>query len=419
MRARDTSKAQNKREKASIMLKDIVAALKAAPADPIIGISERFQKDPRADKVNLTVGNYLGADGKIPLQPTVEEAQRRLLAAATVHSYLPMQGLEGYCRAVEEMAFGRAAEVLVSGRAATCQAVGGTGALYLGGVLAHETLGITHAAASDPTWGNHLALLRKAGLQVQTYAYYDRSAGALDVARMLSDIRALPARSLVLLQVCCHNPTGMDLTHDEWREVLEAVRAGDHLAMLDMAYQGFAEGLEEDAWPVRLFAESGLDFLLAVSLSKGFSLYGERVGALTFVAGDAREASVVRSLMRGHIRALYSNPPRWGAMIVETICSDAALHAAWVDEVDAMRERVRAMRTGLDAEARRLGVTLDFALRQHGIFSFTGFSAAEMERLRTEFGIYGIDSGRIAMAGLTEPVLAKVAQAFASIIKAR
>lgn len=401
------------------MLKDFVAALKAADADPIIGISDAFRQDPRKEKVNLTVGNYLGADGRIPLQATVNDAQRRLLAADTVHSYLPIEGLAGFCSAVEEMAFGAQSEVLASARAATCQTVGGTGALYLAGVFARETLGIEHAAVPDPTWGNHIALLKKGGLAVSAYAYYDRASGELDRARMIADIKALPEKSLVLLQVCCHNPTGIDLTHDDWRAVLEAIRSRDHLALLDMAYQGFALGLEADAWPVRLFAESGLDFMLAVSLSKGFSLYGERVGTLTFVAGSSKEAQVIASLMKRHIRALYSNPPRWGAMVVDLIWHDASLRQAWTAEVDGMRERVRAMREGLAAEGEKLGVSFDFALKQHGIFSFTGFTPQEMKRLRSEFGVYGIDSGRIAMAGLTAPVLPHVARAFAAILKAR
>ncbi len=400
-------------------LRDVVAALQAAPADSIIGISERFQKDPRSEKVNLTVGNYLGADGRIPLQPSVHEAQKRLLEARTVHSYLPMEGLAGYVRAVEEMAFGAGAEVLASGRTVTCQAVGGTGALHLGGVFARETLGLAHAAIPDPTWGNHKAVFEKGGLEVSSYAYYDRKTGLIDVERMLEDLRELPAGSLVLLQVCCQNPTGMDLGPQDWARVLQTVRECGHLAFLDMAYQGFAEGLEQDALPVRMFAEAGVDFLLAVSLSKGFSLYGERVGTLSFVTASRSEADVVRTLLRRHIRSLYSNPPRWGAMIVDCIWHDEELKAIWKSEVDAMRERVRAMRTGLAEEGRRLGADLSFATRQHGIFSFTGFTPAEMERLRSEFGVYGIDSGRIAMAGLTEPVLPLVARAFASILESR
>ena len=261
---------------------------------------------------------------------------------------------------------------------------------------------------------------RKGGLTVHAYAYYDRTTGEIDRARMLADIEALPAGSLVLLQVCCHNPTGMDLTHEDWRAVLEVIRRRDHLAFLDMAYQGFAEGLEADAWPVRLFADSGLDFMLAVSLSKGFSLYGERVGTLTFVAGSRREAQVMHSLFKRHIRALYSNPPRWGAMVVDLVWHDAALRAQWRTEVDGMRERVRAMRTGLAREGEKLGVAFDFVLKQHGIFSFTGFTAEEMERLdKSSSGVYGIDSGRVAMAGLTELVLPLVARAFAAVLKAR
>ena len=275
-------------------LKDTIALLQAAPADPIIGISDRFQKDPRTEKVNLTVGNYLGPDGKIPLQATVHEAQRRLLERRTVHSYLPIEGLKSFCDAVDVLSFGRDSEVLLSGRSATCQAIGGTGGLYLGGVFAKETLGVSHAAVPNPTWGNHIALFKKAGLEVSQYAYYDKAAGDVNIEGLLEDLRRLPERSLVLLQVCCHNPTGMDLSRQQWQRVLEVVQQKDHLAFLDMAYQGFAAGLEEDAWPVRLFAEAGVDFLLSVSLSKGFSIYGERTGTLCFVAGNLRKWITVR-----------------------------------------------------------------------------------------------------------------------------
>ena len=400
-------------------LKDTIALLQAAPADPIIGISDRFQKDPRTEKVNLTVGNYLGPDGKIPLQATVHEAQRRLLERRTVHSYLPIEGLKSFCDAVDVLSFGRDSEVLLSGRSATCQAIGGTGGLYLGGVFAKETLGVSHAAVPNPTWGNHIALFKKAGLEVSQYAYYDKAAGDVNIEGLLEDLRRVPERSLVLLQVCCHNPTGMDLSRQQWQRVLEVVKQKDHLAFLDMAYQGFAAGLEEDAWPVRLFAEAGVDFLLSVSLSKGFSIYGERTGTFTVVVQSAEEARVVHTLLRRHIRALYSNPPRWGAMIAEVVLNDEELNKAWKQEVEDMRLRVKAMREGLAQEGKKQGVSLDFALKQNGIFSFTGFTAQEMERLRTEFGVYGIDSGRIAMAGLTEPVLAHVAGAFAAVLKAR
>ncbi len=401
------------------MLTSLFDGVDTVPADGIIAISDAYFNDPRETKVNLTIGNYLGADGKIPLQKTVEEAEARLLAKKTVHSYLPMLGLAGYCRAVEKLAFGEDSAALAAGRVATCQAVGGTGALFLAGVLAQRTLGMRKAVVSNPTWGNHIKLFQKAGLEVGAYTYWNAEEKSLAFERMVEDLEALEPRTLVLLQVCCHNPTGLDLSPEQWRTVCDIVCRRDLVACLDMAYQGFSEGLEPDAYPVRLFAEAGVDFMLAVSLSKGFSLYGERVGTLHVVTQNAKQKAAVLSQLRRHIRELYSNPPRHGAMIVEEILSDPELTAQWKAEVREMCERVRSMREGLAREGKKIGVDLDFAVCQHGIFSFTGFSAAEMQLLREKHGVYGIDSGRIAMAGLTEPVLAHVAKAFADILGKR
>jgi len=371
------------------MLVEKFEAIPPAPADPIIGISDRFRADPRKEKVNLTVGNYLGADGCIPLQQTVREAESRLLHRGTVHSYLPIEGYGPYCRLLEELAFGSKSEVLTTNRVSTIQALGGTGALYVG------------------------------GLTVSDYSYYDKAKSCLSFERMLEDMRALPQPSLVLLQVCCHNPTGLDLSPEEWKLVLETVAACGHLAFLDMAYQGFAEGLWEDAAPVRLFASSGLPFLLSVSLSKGLSLYGERVGTLHVVEPVSREATAVLSVLKQAARALYSNPPAHGAKIAAEVLGDEELRIRWMGEVTEMRKRVQAMRQGLYEAGKSFGVDLGFALKQRGIFSFTGFSPEEMECLRVHHAVYGIDNGRIAMAGLTEPVLQHVAGAFADVLNRR
>ncbi|MCF0254468.1 MAG: aspartate/tyrosine/aromatic aminotransferase [Duodenibacillus sp.] len=395
------------------------AGLAAAPADPIIGISDMFRGDPRPFKVNLTVGNYLGADGRVPLQATVHEAERRLWERARAHSYLPILGIPEFSAAVAELAFGKGSEPLESGRVASMQAVGGTGALFMAGMLARAELGSPGAAVCRPTWGNHIKLFEEAGLAVSAYRYWDKAACALDFEGMLEDLRALPAGTLTLFQVCCHNPTGLDLTHEQWEAVLAVVEERGLLPLLDMAYQGFADGLEADAWPVRRFAESGVAFLLTVSLSKGFGVYGERTATLHACTQSAAEAEVVASLMKKHARAVYSSPPAHGAEIAALILADPELRPAWEAEVEAMRRRVIAMRLGLHAEGLRLGVDLRFALEQKGIFSFTGFTAAEMRRLREEFAIYGIDSGRIPMAGLTEPVLGHVARGCAAVIKAR
>ena len=401
------------------MLTTLFQDVPEVSADAIIAISDAFFKDCRKNKVNMTIGNYLGADGKIPLQSTVEKAESRLLARKAVHSYLPMIGLKGYLRAVERIAFGEQSSVVSQSRVASCQTIGGTGALFLAGVLAQRTLGMVHAVVSAPTWGNHIKLFERAGLTVGKYRYWDAERQSLNFDGMMTDLDALPEKTLVLLQVCCHNPTGLDLSHEQWQRVCEVILRRNLVACLDMAYQGFAQDLESDAYPVRLFADSGVDFMLAVSLSKGFSLYGERVGSLHVVTQNVAERDAVLSQLRRHVRELYSNPPRHGAMIVEEILSDPELERQWRQEVQEMCDRVRQMRIGLAQEGLKQGVNLDFVVRQHGIFSFTGFTPAEMQFLRSKHGVYGIDSGRIAMAGLTEPDLAHVAAAFADVIKQR
>ncbi len=336
-----------------------------------------------------------------------------------MHSYLPIEGYGPYCRLLEELAFGSESEVLTTNRVSTIQALGGTGALYVGGLFAKTALGIRHASVPNLTWGNHRALFRLGGLTVSDYGYYDKAKGCLSFERMLEDIHALPEPSLVLLQVCCHNPTGLDLSPEEWKLVLETVAACGHLAFLDMAYQGFAEGFWEDAAPVRLFASSGLPFLLSVSLSKGLSLYGERVGTLHVVEPVSREATAVLSVLKQAARALYSNPPAHGTKIAAEVLGDGELRSRWMGEVTEMRQRVQAMRQGLYEAGKSFGADLGFALKQRGIFSFTGFSPEEMEYLRVRHAVYGIDNGRIAMPGLTEPVLQHVAGAFSDVLNRR
>ena len=399
-------------------LKDTIALLQAAPADPIIGISDRFQKDPRTEKVNLTVGNYLGPDGKIPLQATVHEAQRRLLERRTVHSYLPIEGLKSFCDAVDVLSFGRDSEVLLSGRSATCQAIGGTGGLYLGGVFAKETLGVSHAAVPNPTWGNHIALFKKAGLEVSQYAYYDKAAGDVNIEGLLEDLRRLPERSLVLLQVCCHNPTGYDLNEEQWKVVIEICQKGGLTPFLDMAYQGFRDGLDEDAASIRMFAASGMSFLVATSFSKSFNLYNERIGALTVVCQSKAEADVVMTQLKAVVRCNYSNPPAHGAYIVERVLSDPQKYAHWKEELGGMRERIRSMRKALADEMARLGAKRDFSFvtRQAGMFSFTGLTPEQVEKLAADYGIYAVKNGRICICGLNTRNVQYVAKSIAEVL---
>ena len=400
------------------MTDNLFAGLTPAPADPILGVTEKFRADPRPQKVNLGVGVYLTEEGKTPLLDVVKEAEVALAQSNQPHGYIPINGLPGYCSAVQKMIFGADSEVVLSGRAVTVQTLGGTGALKVGMDLMHSVCGETRGVSSVPTWGNHNALLKLAGYEVGGYRYYDATNDGVDFDGMMEDLRALPPKTLVILHSCCHNPTGYDLTPEQWNEVIELCRKNNLTPFLDMAYQGFRDGLEEDAAAIHQFAKSGLDFLLSTSFSKSFNLYGERIGALTVVTQSAAEAAVVLTQIKSVIRANYSNPPSHGARIVERVLSDPAKYQQWLGELTQMRNRIRTMRKMLADEMARIGSKRDFSFvtRQNGMFSFTGLSPEQIDRLADEFGIYAVRNGRICICGLNTKNVEYVAKSIAAVL---
>ena len=400
------------------MTDNLFAGLTPAPADPILGVTEKFRADPRPQKVNLGVGVYLTEEGKTPLLDVVKEAEIALAQSNQPHGYIPISGLPGYCSAVQKMIFGADSEVVLSGRAVTVQTLGGTGALKVGMDLMHSVCGETHGVSSVPTWGNHNALLKLAGFKVGGYRYYDAANDGVDFDGMMQDLRALPPKTLVILHSCCHNPTGYDLTAQQWDEVIDLCRKHNLTPFLDMAYQGFRDGLEEDAAAIHQFAKSGLDFLLSTSFSKSFNLYGERIGALTVVTQSASEAAVVLTQIKSVIRANYSNPPSHGARIVERVLSDPAKYQQWLGELTQMRTRIRTMRKMLADEMARIGAKRDFSFvtRQNGMFSFTGLSPEQIDRLAAEYGIYAVRNGRICICGLNTKNVEYVAKSIAAVL---
>ena len=400
------------------MTDNLFAGLTPAPADPILGVTEKFRADPRPQKVNLGVGVYLTEEGKTPLLDVVKEAEVALAQSNQPHGYIPISGLPGYCSAVQKMIFGADSEVVLSGRAVTVQTLGGTGALKVGMDLMHSVCGETHGVSSVPTWGNHNALLGLAGFKVGGYRYYDAANDGVDFDGMMQDLRALPPKTLVILHSCCHNPTGYDLTAQQWDEVIDLCRKHNLTPFLDMAYQGFRDGLEEDAAAIHQFAKSGLDFLLSTSFSKSFNLYGERIGALTVVTQSASEAAVVLTQIKSVIRANYSNPPSHGARIVERVLSDPAKYQQWLGELTQMRTRIRTMRKMLADEMARIGAKRDFSFvtRQNGMFSFTGLSPEQIDRLAAEYGIYAVRNGRICICGLNTKNVEYVAKSIAAVL---
>ncbi len=380
----------------------LFSAIELAPRDPILGLNEAFNADPRANKVNLGVGVYFNEEGKIPLLQAVARAEEIYLQAKAARGYLPIEGVGSYSSAVQKLLFGAGSPLLANQQVVTVQSIGGTGALKLGAdfIKTLSTSGVV--AISNPSWENHRALFTAAGYQVQEYAYYDPASHGLNLAGMLADLDALPAGSVVVLHACCHNPTGVDLTAADWAQVIEQIRRKQHVPFLDIAYQGFGEGIEEDAVAVRLFAESGLNFFVSSSFSKSFSFYGERVGALSVVSSSAQEAERVLSQVKRVIRTNYSNPPTHGATIVSTVLNTPELNALWQQELGEMRTRIKQMRQLMVQQLKDKGAGQDFSFvtEQCGMFSYSGLSAAQVDRLREEFGIYAVSTGRICVAAL-------------------
>ena len=396
----------------------LFSAVEMAPRDPILGLNEAFNADTRTTKVNLGVGVYYNEEGRIPLLRAVAEAEKARIEAHAPRGYLPIEGIAAYDSAVQKLLLGADSELIAAGRVITTQAVGGTGALKTGADFLKRLLPNTLVAISDPSWENHRALFESAGFPVQNYRYYDAASHGINRAGMLEDLKNLPARSVVVLHACCHNPTGVDLSLDDWKAVLEVLREREHVPFLDIAYQGFGDGIEQDAFAVRLFAASGIPFFVSSSFSKSFSLYGERVGALSIVTGSQEEAGRVLSQAKRVIRTNYSNPPTHGATVVASVLNSPELRALWEEELAGMRERIRGMRMTMVEQLAALNCKRDFSFvaQQRGMFSYSGLTAEQVERLKTEFGIYAVSTGRICVAALNQRNLPAVTQAIAQVL---
>ncbi len=380
----------------------LFSAVEMAPRDPILGLNEAFNADTRPHKVNLGVGVYYSEAGRIPLLKAVELAEKTRAEAHAPRGYLPIEGVGTYDSAVQKLLFGADSEIIKSGRCVTSQAIGGTGALKIGADYLKRLLPDAVVAISDPSWQNHRALFEAAGFPVQNYRYYDAARQGVDLEGMLEDLRQLPRQSIIILHACCHNPTGVDLSIEQWQAVLKVLQECEHVPFLDIAYQGFAEGIYEDAAAVRLFADSGMPFFVSSSFSKSFSLYGERVGALSIVADSAEEADRVMSQLKLVIRTNYSNPPTHGATVVGLVLNTPELNALWQKELGEMRERIQLMRKLMVEQLAAKGAKRDFSFvaEQRGMFSYSGLTKEQVDRLREEFAIYAVSSGRICVAAL-------------------
>ncbi|MCE4557340.1 aromatic amino acid transaminase [Roseateles cellulosilyticus] len=390
----------------------------AYAGDPILSLNEAFQKDPRAGKINLSIGIYFDNEGRIPMLPSVRAAELAVVEAAGARPYLPMEGAANFRAAVQALLFGAGHPVLKAGRIATIQGVGSSGGLKVGADFLKRYFPDSGVVLSDPTWDNHRAVFEGSGHVCETYPYYDAATGGLRFDAMLERLRGLAPRSIVVLHACCHNPTGVDLTHDQWRALVPVLRECELLPFLDLAYQGYGDGIEEDAFAPRLLAEEGLSFLIANSFSKSMSLYGERGGALSVVCATAEEAERVLGQLKFTIRRNYSSPPMHGGQIVAKVLTDPKLRAMWEAEVAEMRVRIQAMRRQLhDVLAARVpGRDFGYFLTQRGMFSYTGLSAEQAERLKTEFGVYILRSGRMCVAGLNTRNVDATAEAFAAVL---
>lgn len=391
----------------------------AYAGDPILSLMETFKQDSRAHKVNLSIGLYYDAQGVIPQMKAVAAAEALLNAQPQGASlYLPMEGLPPYRSAIAPLLFGADHPVLKAGRIATIQTLGGSGALKVGADFLKFYFPNSQVWVSDPTWENHIAIFAGAGFTVNTYPWYDAESNGVNFDALLAKLNTLPAQSIVLLHPCCHNPTGADLTNAQWDEVTAVLKARELIPFLDIAYQGFGGGIEEDAYAIRSIAAAGLPALVSNSFSKIFSLYGERVGGLSIVCDDADEAARVLGQLKATVRRNYSSPPNFGAQVVSCVLNNPELKASWLAEVEAMRLRILDMRQVLvDALTQAVpGRNFDFLLRQRGMFSYTGLSAAQVDRLRDEFGVYLIASGRVCMAGLNRNNVHQVAEAFAAVM---
>ena len=388
--------------------------------DPILTLNESFGKDPRAHKINLSIGIYFDDAGKLPVMRAVREAESAMLQNIGARPYQPMEGAVNYRQAVQQLLFGAEHEAVKSGRIATLQTLGGSGGLKVGGDFLKRYFPNSNVWVSDPTWDNHRAMFEGAGFTVSTYPYYDPATGGLLFEQMLAALKLLPEQSIVLLHACCHNPTGVDLTAAQWAELIPVIRARRLIPYVDIAYQGFGDGIEQDAFAVRALAEAGISFFCASSFSKSFSLYGERCGGLSVVCPNKAEAELVLGQMKATVRRNYSSPPTHGGQIVARVLLNPALRAQWAAELDAMRTRIQAMREKLHAvlAAKLPGRDFGYFLSQRGMFSYTGLSAGQVDRLREEHAVYLVRSGRMCVAGLNSGNVEATAVAMAAVLGA-
>ncbi len=386
--------------------------------DPILSLNEDFQKDPRPNKINLSIGIYFDDAGRIPVLESVRRAEALVVAKGGPKPYLPIEGAANFRGAVQQLLFGPAHEAVTSGRVATIQSVGSSGGLKVGADFLARYFAGSQVWVSDPTWDNHRSMFEGAGLKVNTYPYYDAASGGLKFSAMLDAIARLPARSVVLLHACCHNPTGVDLSAAQWDQLIPVLRERELLPYLDLAYQGFGDSIEQDAYAVRALAAAGLSFFVANSFSKSMSVYGERCGALSVVCPDAKQASHVLGQLKFTVRRNYSSPPIHGGQIVATVLSDPELRPLWERELSQMRERILAMRKRVHAvlTAKVPGRNFDYFLTQRGMFSYTGLSPEQVDVLREKHGVYLVRSGRMCVAGLNTNNVEATAVAFASVI---
>lgn len=396
----------------------LFAHVELAPRDPILGINESFAADTNPRKVNLGVGVYLNEGGKIPVLECVKRAEVAMAEKSAPRGYLPIDGIAAYDQATQALVFGRDSEIVKSGRAVTVQAVGGTGALKIGADFLKRVSPNSAVYISNPSWENHRGLFTVAGFEVRDYAYYDAATRSLDFAGFLAAVKAMPAGSVIVLHACCHNPTGVDPTLAQWREIVAAVRAGDLIPFLDMAYQGFGDSVLDDGAVVKLFGETLGPLFVSSSFSKSFSLYGERIGALSVVATDKEQASRVLSQLKLVIRTNYSNPPTHGGALVAAALTDPVARELWDKELGEMRDRIKSMRVALHGALKRLAPTANFEniLTQRGMFSYSGLNKDQVQRLKSEFGVYAVDTGRICVASLNSKNVDYVAESIAKVL---
>ena len=400
------------------MTSSILEKIEMAPKDPILGVTEAYVADQNPNKVNLGVGVYTDDNGKVPVLQCVRTAEKKLGENATPRNYLPIDGIAAYDRAVQETLFGKDTPAVKDGRIVTVQTLGGTGGLKVGGDFLKRVNPGVDLYISDPSWENHRAIFEYAGYTVKTYPYYDAATNGLKFDAMLACFEALPARTVVLLHACCHNPTGVDLTPAQWEKVIDVVKRRDLVPFLDIAYQGFADGLEEDSATIRRFTADCKAVFVSSSFSKSLSLYGERVGALSIVTSSKEEASRTLSQLKRVIRTNYSSPPTSGGQVVATVLTTPELRQQWDQELGQMRERIKAMRKLLVEKIRALRSDFDFnfIIEQRGMFSYSGLTKEQVKQLRDEYSIYAIDSGRICVAALNTKNIDYVAKAIAKVL---